>query len=83
MGKDSKELLDGYLSAMIKGFVEQANALSTIKHKLTKGQLKEAFTQSLLKHFLPAYLDVGSGVIINNQGDQSKQTDIIIRNVPF
>ena len=56
MYKDGKKLLTTYLSAMIHGFVEQANALSTLKHELTKGQLKEVFTQSLLRHFLPEYL---------------------------
>ena len=78
MVKNQKKILDSYLFAIIKGFVEQAKALYTIEHKPTKGHLREAFTQNLLKHFLPAYLDVGSGVIINNQGYQSKETDIII-----
>lgn len=78
MSNNRKKVLDVYLSAMIKAFVEQANALSTIKHKPTKGQLREIFTQNFLKHFLPEYLNIGSGVIINNQGDQSKETDIII-----
>ena len=78
MATDSKKLLSNYLIAMIKGFVQQAKSLSSLEHKVTKGQLREIFTQNLLKHFLPSYLNVGSGVIINNRGDQSKQTDIII-----
>ena len=49
-----------------------------MNHKLTQGELNEIFLQSLLKHFLPAYLSTGSGVVINNKGEQSKQTDIVI-----
>lgn len=77
-GEMSKKLLDDYLHSVISGYVAQAKAISNIKHKLTKGQIREFFIQNLLQHFLPGYLDVASGIVMNNRGEQSKETDIII-----
>jgi len=74
----ASELLENYIGATFAGVVGQANALSSMKHKLTQGELNEIFLQNLLKHFLPAYLSAGSGVVINNKGEQSKQTDIVV-----
>ena len=74
----SKKLLDDYLHSMLSSFVAQAKAISSMRHELTKGQIREFFIQNLLKHFLPDYLDTGSGIVLNNRGEQSKQTDIII-----
>jgi hypothetical protein len=76
--KKAAELLNDYLYATFVGVIAQTKALSSLEHKLTKGELREIFLKNLLSHFLPSYLSVGSGIIINNKGDQSKQTDIII-----
>ena len=73
-----KELVSAYTKALVAGFVSQADSLKKLEHKLTKGQLRELFLQGLLKHFLPEYLGVGTGIIINTKGHQSKQTDIVI-----
>jgi len=73
-----KKTLSDYVFALIAGFIAQAEGLSSIEHRLTKGELRELFVQSLLKHFLPENLGVGTGVVINNQTDQSHQMDIVI-----
>ena len=73
-----KELISAYTQALVAGFVSQAESITKLEHKLTKGQIRELFLQGLLKHFLPEYLGVGTGIIINTKGHQSKQTDIVI-----
>ena len=78
MTQQGKKLLHDYFSGRLVGLVAQAKALTELKHKLTKGELREIFLKGLLEDFLPNYLSVGSGVIINNQGDQSHATDIVI-----
>lgn len=73
-----KELASAYTKALVAGFVSQAESIADLEHKLTKGQIRELFLQGMLRHFLPEYLGVGTGIIINTQGHQSKQTDIVI-----
>lgn len=73
-----KKIVSTYIKALVAGFVSQAESITKLEHSLTKGQIREVFLQGLLKHFLPDYFGVGTGIITNNQADQSKQTDIVI-----
>lgn len=73
-----KKIVNTYTKALVAGFVSQAKSIAELEHNLTKGQIREVFLQGLLKHFLPGYLGAGTGIIINTQGHQSKQTDIVI-----
>jgi len=67
-----------YTSALIKGLVEEARALRNLDHNTLKGQLIELFTSRIVSKFLTSQFGVGTGVIVNQIGDQSKQIDIII-----
>ena len=67
-----------YATGMIKALSEQAKAISPLKHNPTKGKLRELFVTQILKQFLTPQFGVGSGVITNQRGDQSRETDIII-----
>ena len=67
--KDSSSLVEGML-ARIKGL--------SLSHKLTEGELKELFVSRILRQFLPIQFDIGTGIIVNHRGDQSRQTDIVI-----
>jgi hypothetical protein len=58
--------------------LERVKALSSLNHKLTKGELKELFVSAILRRFLPIQFDIGTGIIVNHRGDQSRQTDIVI-----
>jgi hypothetical protein len=73
-----KKIVSTYTKALVAGFVSQAESIAKLEHNLTKGQIREVFLQGLLKHFLPEYLGVGTGIIINTKAHQSKQTDIVI-----
>lgn len=67
-----------HTSAIIKGLISEAEALTKLDHKALKGQLRELFASRLLAKFLTVQYGIGSGVILNQLGRQSKQIDIIV-----
>ena len=67
-----------HTSAIIKGLAAEAESLRKLNHKPLKGQLRELFITRLLSKFLTIQYGVGSGIIINQLGMQSPQTDVII-----
>jgi hypothetical protein len=73
-----RTLIQKHSSAIIRGLFEKISALSDLNHKLTKGELRELFVTNILESFLTNQFDIGSGIIINQSGIQSNQTDIII-----
>ena len=80
-----KDTIRNHSSALVKGFIEQSLSLSSLQHKPTKGQLRELFVTNIPKPFLSSQFEIGTGVIINQKGEQSDQTDIIIydtRTIP-
>ena len=73
-----KELIQSYSSAIIEGLMSKVNAACSVEHNLTKGELRELFITNVLQHFLTSQFSIGSGIVINQNGSQSNQTDIII-----
>ncbi|MHA1252502.1 MAG: DUF6602 domain-containing protein [Candidatus Helarchaeota archaeon] len=71
-------LIQKYSTSLIHSLIEKIQSISSLSHKLSKGELRELFVADILKAFLTSQFDVGSGIIINQKGDQSNQTDIII-----
>jgi len=65
-------------SAIIRGLLEESNSIRKINQKTVKGQLRELFITKLLEKFLTKQFGIGSGIIINQRGESSGQTDIII-----
>lgn len=78
MTKISRTLIQQDSSAVINGMLERIKTISALDHSLTKGELRELFVTGVVKKFLSNQFDIGSGIIINHRGDQSKQTDIVI-----
>jgi len=74
----NQTLIQKYSTSIINGFIERSKSLSNLQHNLLKGELRELFVTQVLKQFLTAQFQVGSGIIVNQKGEQSKQTDIII-----
>ena len=64
-------------SNIIMSFIERSKNLR-LDHKGAEGQLKELFLGKVLKLFLSQQFDVGSGIVINDDGEESSQTDVII-----
>lgn len=73
-----RNLIHSYTTAMVAGMIGKMEASSHLSHKLTKGELRELFICDLLNPFLTSQFDIGTGIVINQRGDQSNQTDIII-----
>lgn len=71
-------LIQKYSTVLIKGLIEKVISLKQLNHKVTKGQLREIFISDILKSFLTDQFSIGSGIIINQKGEQSNQNDIII-----
>ena len=67
-----------HTSALIKGFIAETDALKNLDQTSLKGRLRELFTSRILSKFLTSQFGTGTGVIINQKGEQSKQIDIII-----
>jgi hypothetical protein len=73
-----RSLIKQHTSAIIKGFITEAKAVKNLDNKTQKGRLIELFTSKILAKFLTNQFGMGTGVIVNLHGDQSKQIDIII-----
>lgn len=71
-------LIKQHTSAIIKGFITEANAVKNLDNKTQKGRLRELFTSKILAKFLTSQFSTGTGLIINLKGKQSEQIDIII-----
>lgn len=52
--------------------------IDEIDHSGLKGRIREIITEKLLKPILPPGVETGNGKIIDSQGNQSAETDIII-----
>jgi hypothetical protein len=74
----SGDLIKRYSTSIVKALIEKSKSLSGLSHKETKGVLRELFVTEALRPFLASNCDIGSGIIINQRGAQSHQTDIII-----
>ena len=75
--------IQAYASSIIKGLVAKSEGISGLDHNLTKGQLREILVSDVFKFFLTSQFGVGSGIIVNQKGIQSNQTDIIIYDNEF
>lgn len=71
-------LIQKYSTVLIKGLIEKVISLRQLNHRVTKGQLREIFVSDILNSFLTSQFSIGSGIIINQKGEQSNQNDIII-----
>lgn len=71
-------LIQQFATAIVHGMLGRAKALSGLNQSLLKGELRELFVSELLKCYLSYPFEIGSGIIINQRGDESNQTDIII-----
>ena len=71
-------LIQAYSTSIVRGLIERTKSLSNLNHKLLKGELRELFVSNILDSFLTNQFGIGSGIIVNQKGEQSNQTDIII-----
>jgi len=63
---------------VVKALVEHAKTMRNLQHRPTQGELKELGVSEVLKQFLTSQFEVGTGVIVNRDGTESRQTDIVV-----
>lgn len=78
MAKHTQTLIQQYSGALVKNLYELSDSISEIKHNLTKREIRELFVTNILNKFLTSQFGIGAGSIINQNGQESTQSDIII-----
>ena len=71
-------IAESIIRANIGGLVSMAKHLSSLEHGGVKGLLREALLDAVLRPMLPTPYKAGTGVIVDVQGRQSGQCDLII-----
>lgn len=71
-------LIHDHMTAVCLSVWKQALSLREMVHEGTKGAFNELFLSGFLGRFLPEPLGAASGVIIDSEGHQSNQTDVIL-----
>lgn len=65
------------VSARAAGLLAEAS-FSPFKHTVMNGSAREMLVAQFLRPFLPSYVGIGSGEIINHLGQRSRQVDVIL-----
>lgn len=76
--KMERTVIQKHSTSLVRNLIEMVDSLSTLQHQLTKGELRELFVSNILDGFLTTQFGIGSGIITNQRGEQSNQTDILI-----
>ena len=71
-------MFEAMFAANVKELRSMFLATKDVEHNGEKGSLREAFVISLLQQYLPVQFGIGSGVVVDKQGRQSPQIDIVI-----
>lgn len=68
-----------FLEAAADKMMTDFKTASGINHNGIKGTIREqSVVESLLRKYLPKKYDIGAGIVVNSEGGQSKQQDIVI-----
>lgn len=67
-----------YSSALAKSLIARSRSLSGLKHRQLKGILRELFVTDALDPYLTNQFSIGTGIVVNQRGEQSSQIDIIV-----
>lgn len=61
-----------------KNMVELYELSGGVSHNVEKGTFREFFLAELIRPCIPSHFGVGSGIVVDAYGRQSKQSDIVI-----
>ena len=64
------------ITQQLRSEVDFINSL--FQHQGVKGEGNEEILRDLLRRFIPKRYGVGTGIVIDRHGNQSRQSDIII-----
>jgi hypothetical protein len=69
------------VAAKLNGLVAESKSIfDCLGHNGLRGAAREMFVKDFLLPFLPPYVGIGTGEIINHLGRRSKQIDIVLYN---
>src|SRR4030067_2128694 len=77
-GTSENDLIRKYATALVDSLIKKSKIAKGLENKQVKGLLREFFVSEALKPYLATQFGIGNGIIVNQRGDQSHQTDIII-----
>jgi hypothetical protein len=72
------QLLVDILRVRIRSIVAASIAIDSIIHEGLKGRIREMFVDDLIAPLLPSFVGVGTGKIIDSEGGQSGECDVVI-----
>ena len=76
----SNEIFRTRVINTIKGAIQEAQDASQIDHPGLVGRVRELALEHLIVPMLPTGFEVGTGKLVDNQGNQSAETDLVIYN---
>jgi hypothetical protein len=66
------------MRALSQALTASLQASGVIEHALTKGEIREKEVAKAFEPYMPTQFSLGSGLVINAEGKQSKQQDLIV-----
>ena len=76
----SNEIFRTRVINTIKGAIQEAQDASQIDHPGLVGRVRELALEHLIVPMHPTGFEVGTGKLVDNQGNQSAETDLVIYN---
>jgi hypothetical protein len=73
-------LVTEIVRARVKAALAAAESLAAVEHALVKGRLRELLIDQLLRPLLPPSFGLGTGVIVDADGGNSGEIDIVVFN---
>jgi hypothetical protein len=80
MDNDGQSIISKQFDAGIKDILNSFESFSDIEHNPTKGDCREDSIRNFIEKILPPWVGVGRGIIVDRNGEQSPQMDIVIYN---
>jgi hypothetical protein len=71
-------LVQTFGTSIVQNFIKKMHSIKSLKHPGAKGQFRESFVAEILGNYLSSQFGTGTGIVVNQRGDQSRQVDIII-----
>jgi hypothetical protein len=72
-------IIEQYYRGITQQLKAEVNFINTLfRHQGVKGEGNEEILRDLLRRFIPKKYGIGTGIVIDRQGNQSRQMDIII-----
>lgn len=62
----------------IRSALEKAADAEGIDHPGVKGRAREIFLKEILQPIIPPYVEFGSGKIVDSQGQNSGEIDVVV-----